>query len=105
MRVRRQFSDDILPALRESKGLRIRAGSGQHRFIGIWVVVVRDRVFVRLWSVKPNGWYRAFLKKPSGTIPVKDREIAVRVVRIKSECLRDVIDRAYSGYVQHGGCT
>lgn len=58
MRAKRQFSDDTLAALRQSKGLRIRAGTGQHRFIGIWVVVVRDRVFVRSWSVKPNGWYR-----------------------------------------------
>jgi hypothetical protein len=32
---RRQFSDDTLAALRESNGLRIRAGTGEHRFIGI----------------------------------------------------------------------
>lgn len=87
MTAKRQFSDDILAAIREGKGLRIRAGTGQHRFIGIWVVVVRGRVFVRSWSVKPNGWYRTFLKDPRGTIQVKDREIAVRAVRIKSERL------------------
>jgi len=95
MKTKRQFSDDTLDPLRESKGLRIRAGTGQHRFIGIWVVVVRDRVFVRSWSVKPNGWYRTFLKDPHGTIQVTDREIAVRARRIKSEELRDAIDRAY----------
>jgi len=95
MRAKRQFSDDTLAALRESKGLRIRAGAGLHRFIGIWVVVVRDRVFVRSWSVKPNGWYRTFLKEPRGTIQVADREIAVRAMRIKSEGLRDAIDLAY----------
>ena len=95
MGAKRQFSVGILTALRESKVLRIRAGTGQHRFIGIWVVVVRDRVFVRSWSVKPNGWYRTFLKDPRGTIQVKDREIAVRAVRINSENLRDAIDRAY----------
>ena len=95
MKVKQQFSNDMLAALQQSKGLRIRAGIGQHRFIGIWVVVVRDRVFVRSWSVKPNGWYRTFLKELRGTIQVKDREIAVRAVRIKSESLRDAIDRAY----------
>jgi hypothetical protein len=52
----RSFPDNTLAVLRESKGLRIRAGIGQHRFIGIWVVVVKDRVFVRSWSVKPNSW-------------------------------------------------
>jgi hypothetical protein len=39
----RRFSTEILATLREGKGLRIRAGNGMHRFIGIWVVVVNDR--------------------------------------------------------------
>jgi hypothetical protein len=30
--------------LRERKVLRIRGGTGDHRFIGIWVVVVNDRI-------------------------------------------------------------
>jgi hypothetical protein len=95
MAMKRQFADDIVAAIRGSQGLRIRAGTGQHRFIGIWVVVVRGRVFVRSWSVKPNGWYRTFLKESRGTIQLKDREIAVRALPIKSESLRDAIDRAY----------
>jgi hypothetical protein len=94
VRAKPQFSDDILDAMRKNKSLRIRAGTGQHRFIGIWVVVVRDRVFVRSWSVKPNGWYRMFLKEPRGSIQVADRTIAVRAMLIKSESLRDTIDRA-----------
>jgi hypothetical protein len=95
MRAKQQFSDDILAGIRENKSLRIRAGTGQHRFIGIWVVVVRDRVFVRSWSVKENGWYRTFLREPRGTIQVADRTIAIRAMRIKSESLREAIDRAY----------
>ena len=55
MKTKRQFPDDILAVLREGKGLRIRAGTSQHRFIGIWVVVVKDRAFIRSWSVKPSG--------------------------------------------------
>jgi hypothetical protein len=89
------FSADILAALRDTKILRIRAGTGQHRFIGIWVVVVKDRVFVRSWSVKPNGWYRTFLQEPRGTIQVADCKIAVHARCIKSERLRDAVDRAY----------
>jgi hypothetical protein len=56
---------------------------------------VRDRAFVRSWSVKANGWYRTLLEEPRGTIQVADREIAVRAIRTKSEGLRDVVDRAY----------
>jgi hypothetical protein len=75
--------------------MHIQAGTGQYRSIGIWVVVVKDRVFVRSWSVKPNGWHRTFLKEPRGTIQVADRNIAVRAMPIKSEHLRDLVDRAY----------
>jgi hypothetical protein len=95
MRAKRQFSDEILAVLREGKVLRIRAGTSQHRFIGIWAVVVKDRVFIRSWSVKPNGWYRTFLKEPRGAIQVADQELAVRAVHIKDERLRHAIDGAY----------
>jgi hypothetical protein len=95
MKTKRHFSDDLLTALQESKSLRIRAGSGRHRFIGIWYVVVKDRVFVRSWSVKPDGWYRTFLKESRGTIQIANNEIAVYAARIKDKSLRDAVDRAY----------
>ena len=90
-----RFSDDVLTALRKSKGLRIRAGIGVHRFIGIWFVLVEDRVFVRSWSVKPDGWYRMFRSEPRGTIQVGVYELPVRAVPVKSERLKAAIDRAY----------
>jgi len=81
--------------LRDAKGLRIRAGNTQHRFIGIWFVMVRGRVFVRSWSVKPKGWYRVLLKDPRGTILLANHEIAVRAVSTGDKRLRDAVDRAY----------
>ena len=67
MKAKQRFSDEILADFRESKGPRIRVGTRPQRFIGIWVVVVNDRVFVRSWSVRPRGWYQTFLEEPSGT--------------------------------------
>ncbi len=93
--VTRRFPTGILVAIRDGKILHIRAGSGPHRFIGIWVVVVEGRVFVRSWSLKPRSWYRTFLKEPRGTIQVAGREIPVRAVQTRSERLKDAVDRAY----------
>ena len=73
----RRFPTDVLAALKHSKILRIRAGRGDHRFIGIWVVVVAGRVFVRSWSVEPDGWYRTFLNDSVGTIQMNGREVPV----------------------------
>ena len=95
VKAKQRFSDDILAVFRESKGLRIRAGTGAHRFIGIWVIVVNGRVFVRSWSVKPRGWYRTFLEEPRGTVQIADREIPVRALRTRDKRLRDAVDRAY----------
>ena len=72
-----RFPAEIVATLREGKGLRIRAGTCDHRFISIWVVVVKDRVFVRSWSVKPDGWYSMFLEDPHGAIRVGDRDIPI----------------------------
>lgn len=89
-----QPSEKLLTHLMESKVLRIRAGA-EHRFIGIWVVVVKNRVFIRSWSVKPDGWYKTFLENPSGAIEVDGDEIAIHAVPIKDRRLRDAIDQAY----------
>jgi hypothetical protein len=90
-----RFPAEIVAKLREGKGLCIRAGTGDHRFIGIWVVVVKDRVFVRSWSVKPDGWYRTFLEEPYGTIRIGDRDIRVMAVGIRDKRILNAIDRAY----------
>lgn len=95
MKAKRGFPNNIVAKIRDGKFLGIRAGTAPHRFIGIWAVVVEDRVFVRSWSLKPRSWYRTFLEEPRGTINVEGRELAVRAVRTRSERLKDAIDQAY----------
>jgi hypothetical protein len=93
--VRGEFSGTTLATLRDGKILGIRAGTSPHRFIGIWVVVVENRVFVRSWSVKSRSWYRTFREEPRGTISVDGREIPVRARFPRSARLLDAISHAY----------
>jgi len=95
MNVRRPFPPKIIAALREGKILGIRAGEGPHRIIGIWAVVVRDRLFVRSWSRKAGGWYRTLLEDPRGVIEVSGRRLRVRAVPARSEALKKAVDLAY----------
>jgi hypothetical protein len=92
---KRGFTDDILATIDKEKILGIKAGTGEHRFIGIWAVVVEKRVFVRSWSIKPRSWYRTFLEEPRGMIQVAGREIPVRAVQTRSERLKQAVSRAY----------
>lgn len=95
MKAQQRFSDDVLAALHTSKIIGLRAGAQPHRLIGVWVVVVEKRVFVRSWNNKPDGWYRAFQQEPHGAIQIAGREIRVRARKTRGERLLDAIDRAY----------
>ena len=92
---RRRFDDPLVARIRDGKSLGIRAGTAPHRVIGIWAVVVRGRVFVRSWSLKPRSWWRTFLEDPRGIIVVGKETIPVRAVRTRSDALKDEVDRAY----------
>lgn len=91
----RGFPDPLLAALKKAKILGVRSGR-EHRYTGVWVVVVEDRVFVRSWNDKPTGWYRAFRSEPLGSLQVGDQEVAVRARATRSERLREAVSAAYA---------
>jgi len=99
----RRFSKRLLSLFTASPVLRIRAGA-DHRFLGIWVVVARGRVFVRPWNDKPGGWRHAFLEDPNGGVLIEDvkREIRVRARPARGERLHDAIDDAYAAKAAAG---
>jgi hypothetical protein len=91
-----RFSKPTLDALDAAKILGVRSGD-DHRFTGVWVVVVAGRVFARSWSDKPTGWYRAFAEEPCGAIQLPGgRARRVRAKKVRGERLLDSIDEAYA---------
>ena len=92
----RKFSKPVVAALTKDKILGVRAGNADHRFIGVWMVVVDGRLFIRSWGVKKKSWYRAFLEDPTGTIQAAGRELEVRARPSVSEKDKAAVDRAYA---------
>ena len=96
----------MVAAIDHSKILGIRAGrTSDHRFIGVWVVVVEGRVFARSWDVARGGWYQTLVDDPFGTIQVGDRQIRVRARRLRGERIRDAIEEAYATKYATPGAT
>ena len=92
----KKFSRPVVASLAKEKILGIRAGSGDHRFIGVWPVVVDGRVFVRSWGVKRRGWFEAFREDPRGAIQAAGREIRVRAITRTTEKTKAAVDAAYA---------
>jgi len=91
------FSKPILLTIDAAKILGLKAGGdADHKFTGIWPVVVKGRVYARSWTLSPGGWYRTFLEDPRGMIQVGDRELRIRAVRARSERVRDAVEAAYA---------
>lgn len=92
------FTDEVIATIHKDRIFGIRAGSdSDHRVIGIWVVVVDRRIFVRSYTMKPGGWWRTFLEDPYGEIFVSKRKrgIKVRAVQVRSEKIKDLVSAAY----------
>lgn len=88
------FTDNVVEAFRNAKIIGVRAGA-EHRYTGVWVVVVDDRVFARSWNDKATGWFQAFRKQSSGMVQVGDLELPVHGKAVRSARLRDAVTVAY----------
>jgi hypothetical protein len=93
----RRLPQAVVAAIDASRVLRVRAGArSQHRFIGIWAVVVEGRVLARSWTLEPGGWYRTFVEDPLGEIQVGEQRLEIRAARVRSERIRDAVEAAYA---------
>ncbi len=93
----RRLARAIVDAIDKSKIVGIRAGAdSDHRYIGVWPIVVGGRVFARSWTLKPGGWFRTFLADPTGMIQVGDREVRIRARRARGKSISNAIERAYA---------
>jgi len=92
----RRLSRPVAAAADAAGIMGIRAGAkSDHRFVGVWPIVVDGRLFARSWTQSRGGWYQTFLEDRFGVIQVGDRQLRVRAIPVKSERLRDKIDAAY----------
>lgn len=91
----------VVSVINASKIMGIRAGGkSDHRFTGVWPIVVNGRVFARSWTLTRGGWYRSFLEDPLGVIQVGERQIRVRGVPVRSERLLDAVENGYAAKYQ-----
>jgi hypothetical protein len=93
----KRLSRPLAAAADAAKIMGIRAGDKtDHRFTGVWPVVVNGRLFARSWTMKKGGWYHTFLDDPIGVIQVGERTVRIRARHVTSERLRDAVEAGYA---------
>ena len=93
----KRLSRPLVKAADAAGIMGIRAGArSEHKFVGVWPIVVNGRLFARSWTSTRDGWHRTFLEDPLGTIQVGEREVRVRARRVTSERLLDQIEDGYA---------
>jgi hypothetical protein len=93
----KRLSRAIIEAADAAGIMGIKAGARtDHRWVGVWPVVVDGRLFARSWTVKRDGWCQTFLEDPLGMIQIGEREIRIRARRVSSERIRDKVEAAYA---------
>jgi hypothetical protein len=93
----KRFSRAVVDAADAAKIMGIKAGAkSDHKFTGVWPVVVSGRVYARSWTLKKAGWYRSFLEDPLGLLQVGGRELRVRAIPARGERVRDKVEDAYA---------
>ena len=74
----KKFSKPFLKCITETQITSVRAGKDREKFTGIWMVVVKDRIFGRSYYGAERSWYTALLNGNLGDIKCGNEIIAVK---------------------------
>ena len=92
----KKFSKAFLKCINETQITSVRAGKGRDKFTGIWMVVVKDRIFGRSYYGTERSWYTALLNEGNGDIKCGKEIIAVKGLLPKDiNSINNAINKAY----------
>ena len=92
----KKFSKAFLKCINETQITSVRVGNSRDKFTGIWMVVVKDRIFGRSYYGAERSWYTALLNGDNGDIKCVKEIIAVKGVKPADiKTVTKAINKAY----------
>ena len=92
----KKFSKAFLKCINENQINSVRAGKGRDKFTGIWMVVVKDRIFGRSYYGAERSWYTSLLNGDNGEIKCVKEIIPVKGVKPSDiNTVNKAINKAY----------
>jgi hypothetical protein len=90
-----KFPEALIDAFSSAKIIGVRSGT-EHKYTGVWVVVIKGRVYTRSWNDKPTGWFRALKAEPDGMAQVATLEVPVRARFPHSSSVLGAVTNAFA---------
>ena len=92
----KKFSKQFLQCINETQITSVRVGEGRAKFTGIWMVVVKDRIFGRSYYGAERSWFTTLLNEGSGEIKCGKEIILVKGLKPKDiNTINKAINKAY----------
>jgi hypothetical protein len=92
----KKFSKAFLKCISETQITSVRVGIGRNKFTGIWMVVVKDRIFGRSYYGAERSWFTALLNGDNGEIKCGKEIIPVKGVKPADiDAINKAINKAY----------
>jgi hypothetical protein len=92
----KNFSKTFLKCINETQITSVRAGGGREKFTGIWMVVVKGRIFGRSYYGAERSWYTALLNGENGDVKCVKEIVPVKGVKPKDiKTITTAINKAY----------
>lgn len=92
----KKFSKAFLKCINETQITSVRVGKGRDKFTGIWMVIVKDRIFGRSYYGAERSWFTALLNGDNGEIKCGKEIIPIRGVKPADlDAINKAINKAY----------
>ena len=92
----KKFSKAFLKCINETQITSVRAGKDREKFTGIWMVVVKDRIFGRSYNLSDRSWYTALLNGDNGDIKCGNEILPVKGLKPADiNTITKAINKAY----------
>ena len=92
----KKFSKAFLKCITETQITSVRAGEDREKFTGIWMVVVKDRIFGRSYYGAERSWYTALLSGDHGDIKCGKEILPVKGLKPADiNAITKAINKAY----------
>lgn len=92
----KKFSKAFLQCINETQITSVRVGKGRDKFTGIWMVVVKDRIFGRSYYGAERSWYTSLLNGDNGEIKCVKEIMLIKGVKPSDiNTVNKAISKAY----------